>query len=142
MAEKDRIKIVLDKKEFELFERGELKIDIDTPFEVVNYSNACNEKIKELRINHGLSQSDLAKILGITQQEYWRYEQDGYAVNISKIASLAVFYNVSIDWISGCHPIQKKFYNDKSELTCRFLNQIENGVEAYKKAKKESKAKK
>lgn len=71
-----------------------------------------NRKIKELREEYALTQTELAKILGITQKEYWRMEQEGVSVNILKLAQIAMFYNVSIDWFSGYHPERKPFFND------------------------------
>lgn len=73
----------------------------------------CNSNIKKLRVENGLTQNDLANYLNITQKEYWRYEQDGYSVNILMLAQIAIFYNVSLDWISGWHPTKKPFFHDE-----------------------------
>lgn len=71
-----------------------------------------NRRIKELRLENGLSQNDLANILDISQKEYWRCEQDGYSMNITRLAEIAIFYNVSIDWLSGYCPERKPFFNE------------------------------
>ena len=68
-----------------------------------------NERIKELRKENGLTQNDLANVLNISQKEYWRYEQNGYSPHIFKLAFLALFYNVSLDWISGFNEEKKPF---------------------------------
>ena len=68
-----------------------------------------NSRIKELRKENGLTQVDMAKILEITQKQYWLYEQDGYLLNILNIGFIAMFYNVSIDWLSGLCKMRKPF---------------------------------
>lgn len=76
---------------------------------IVEKIGTANANIKELRLENGLTQAEVAKVLNISQREYWRYEQDGYSVNILTLAKLAVFYNISLDWISGAYPIRKSF---------------------------------
>ncbi len=73
---------------------------------------STNAKIKKLRTDNELTQKELADVLKLSQREYWRYEKEGYSVNIFKLAQIAVFYNVSIDWLSGFHPEPKAFYAD------------------------------
>ncbi len=68
-----------------------------------------NKRIKELRLENGLTQTEVANALEVSHREYWRYEQDGYSPNILKIAQVAIFYNVSIDWLSGFLDIKKPF---------------------------------
>lgn len=72
--------------------------------------NVTNERIKEIRLEHGLTQVEVANVLNVSQREYWRYEQRGYSVNILFLAQLAIFYNVSLDWFSGYYPTKKPFY--------------------------------
>ena len=74
-----------------------------------------NNKIKELREEHGLSQTQLAKVFGITQKEYWRMEQDGVSINILRLAQVAIFYNISIDWFSGYYPNRKPFFENQEK---------------------------
>ena len=73
---------------------------------------SVNAKIKKLRVDNGLTQTELANVLKLSQREYWRYEKEKYAVNFFKISQIAVFYNVSLDWLSGFNPEQKPFYSD------------------------------
>lgn len=80
-------------------------------------SSGVNARIKEIRLEHGFSQQDIANVLDVSQREYWRWEQDGYAVNILRLAELAIFYNVSLDWFSGYHITKKPFYESQKE-TC------------------------
>ncbi len=88
----------------------------------------CNSRIKELRIENGLTQTDLARILGTSQREYWRLEQGGYKIPPSKFFQLAIFYNVSLDYIFGIIDEKKKI-TDKPTSCNDFV------LEDVKKAK-------
>lgn len=59
-----------------------------------------NEKIRYLRERKGLTQEDVAKLLDTTQQQYSRYE-NGTEMPYSLLIKLALFYNVSTDYILG-----------------------------------------
>ena len=60
-----------------------------------------NEIIRELREDNDLTQSDIAKLLGTTQQVYSRYEKGENEMPIRHIITLCKFYNVSADYILG-----------------------------------------
>ena len=60
-----------------------------------------NEIIRELREDNDLKQSDIAKLLGTTQQVYSRYEKGENEMPIRHIITLCKFYNVSADYILG-----------------------------------------
>lgn len=62
---------------------------------------AWNERIRELREDSDLKQSDIAKILGTTQQVYSRYENGINEMPIKHLITLCRFYNVSADYILG-----------------------------------------
>ena len=62
---------------------------------------AWNVIIRELREDHDLKQSDIAKILGTTQQVYSRYENGINEMPIKHLITLCKFYNVSADYILG-----------------------------------------
>ena len=68
-----------------------------------------NGKIKELRLENGLTQVELANVLDVSQKEYWRYEQFGYSLSILRLTAIAMFYNVSIDWFTGYCETKKPF---------------------------------
>ncbi len=56
-------------------------------------------RLRELRENKNLTQSDIAKLLKITQQQYSEYELGIRIIPLKKIIILADFYNVSIDYL-------------------------------------------
>lgn len=59
------------------------------------------QRIRDLREDRDLKQEDIAKILGIAQTQYSRYELGKNMMTIDKYIKLALFYNVSLDYIAG-----------------------------------------
>ena len=57
--------------------------------------------IRELREDRDLTQSDIAKVLGTTQQVYSRYEKGINEMPMRHIITLCKFYQVSADEILG-----------------------------------------
>lgn len=57
--------------------------------------------LRELREDHDLKQSDVAKLLGTTQQVYSRYEQGINEIPIHHLITLCRYYKVSADYILG-----------------------------------------
>ncbi len=58
-------------------------------------------RIKDLREDHDLSQSQLAKVIKTTQQQYSKIETGISDISGEKLKLLAQFYNVSADYILG-----------------------------------------
>ena len=59
------------------------------------------EIMRELREDRDLKQSDIAKVLGTTQQVYSRYEMGINEMPIRHLITLCRYYNVSADYILG-----------------------------------------
>lgn len=59
------------------------------------------QKIKELRIDRDLKQSEIATAIGTTQQYYGQYELGKRRIPADHIATLCKFYGVSADYILG-----------------------------------------
>lgn len=58
-------------------------------------------RIKELRQEKGLSQGDLAKHFGISQQTVSSYEKGIREPDITTLKKLADFFHVSLDYLLG-----------------------------------------
>lgn len=71
-------------------------------------------RLKELRTENKLKQSDVAEKLFITQTGYSNYENGRTEPNIEMLCKLADLYNVSIDYLIG---------RDKTFLTFERYNQ-------------------
>ena len=56
-------------------------------------------RLKEIREDNDLYQKDIAKILGVTQQQYNKYELGINAIPLEKIYILANYYKTSIDYL-------------------------------------------
>lgn len=59
------------------------------------------EKLRELREGQDLKQSDVALVLGTTQQVYSRYENGINELPLRHLITLCGFYRVSADVILG-----------------------------------------
>ncbi len=57
--------------------------------------------IRELREDRDLTQSQIAEVLGTTQQVYSRYEKGENEIPVRHIITLCKFYNISADYILG-----------------------------------------
>ena len=64
---------------------------------------------RELREDHDYSQSDIASVLGISQQHYSKYETGEYELPLRHFITLAEHYGVSADYLIGrCSYGEKK----------------------------------
>ncbi|MBR5527977.1 MAG: helix-turn-helix transcriptional regulator [Clostridia bacterium] len=59
------------------------------------------EKLKTLRKELGMTQSDIGEILGIMQTVYSRYERGAATIPVEFLLKLSDLYNVSTDYILG-----------------------------------------
>lgn len=57
------------------------------------------KRIRDLREDKDLTQTDIAKYLHISQRTYSRYENDERSIPIEVLAKLADFHNTSIDYL-------------------------------------------
>ena len=65
------------------------------------------QRIRDLREDHDLSQTDIAKILDMKQQQYSNYESGRREIPVHHLITLADYYNVSIDYLVGRTNITK-----------------------------------
>jgi transcriptional regulator with XRE-family HTH domain len=65
------------------------------------------KRLKELRIEKGYTQQELAFILRIRQEQYSKYESGKRELPIHHLISLCCLYRVSADYILGI----EKFVN-------------------------------
>jgi len=66
-------------------------------------------RIKDIREDNDLRQSDVAEKLNITRQQYQRYESGVTPVPVDVLIKLSQIYNVSVDYLLGLTD-QKKPY--------------------------------
>ena len=65
-------------------------------YEVMKFEN-----IRSLRIDRGLTQKQVAELLGISQNTYSQYEIGVLNYPVEALMKLADFYNVSVDYLLG-----------------------------------------
>ena len=56
-------------------------------------------RLRDLREDHDMKQTDVAGILGIQQTVYSRYERGAQNIPLEHLLKLADYYKVSVDWI-------------------------------------------
>ncbi len=60
-----------------------------------------NLRIRELRKRNGLTQSEVAKALLCDQSLYSRYERGMRSLPLETAVRLALYYDVSLDYLTG-----------------------------------------
>ncbi len=68
-----------------------------------------NERIREIRENHFLTQQKVADLLHLAQRTYADYESGKTRIPIDNLLILARFYNVSMDYITGASNIKAEY---------------------------------
>ena len=63
--------------------------------------NLFSVRLKELRLQHGFSQEELAEQIGIKQNSYSDWENGKCKPNYEKLEKIADFFGVSLDWLFG-----------------------------------------
>lgn len=68
------------------------------------------QRLKDLREDNDKTQEEIATLLGISRQHYSLYERGLRELPMHHFVTLAKYYNVSLDYISGILQIPKKLY--------------------------------
>lgn len=89
-------------------------------------------RLKEIRKNEKLTQSDIAKKLNIPLMTYNNYENEKTEPTIDTLCKLADYYGVTLDYLVG-----REFSNELGYLTQtqKMLLQIINELTEYNQAK-------
>ena len=92
-------------------------------------------RIKDLREDHDLKQSDVAKILNISQVSYGRYELGISEPTIESLIKLADFYNVSLDYLVGRSKTKENYVLVPEDLFVKLTSVIKE-IDSSVKIKK------
>ncbi|MBQ3483466.1 MAG: helix-turn-helix transcriptional regulator [Clostridia bacterium] len=68
------------------------------------------KRLKDLREDHDLTQSDIAALLGTTRQQVGKWEAGIQMMGVDKYIRLATYYNVSTDYLLGLTDTPKKLH--------------------------------
>jgi transcriptional regulator with XRE-family HTH domain len=69
------------------------------------------QRLRDLREDKDLTQEAVAKLLGTAREQYNKYELGKQEIPFHHVITLARFYNVSIDYISGIKDVPEKLFN-------------------------------
>ena len=91
------------------------------------------KRIKDLRIDHDLSQQNIADILQISRQYYTRYECGQVEIPVRHLITLAKFYKVSLDYLVGLSDNSQKQESSSniSKNDIMFLNEAKKLFKEY-----------
>lgn len=70
-----------------------------------------SEKLRQLRLEKGVSQKELARVLSLTDMSISRYEHGIAEPSIDTIIKIAAYFNVSIDYLLGLNTAMTDFYD-------------------------------
>lgn len=59
------------------------------------------KRVRDLREDHDLNQTEVAKMLGMSQTGYSKYETGENDIPTNVLIKLAVFYDTSVDYLLG-----------------------------------------
>jgi len=83
--------------------------------------------LKTLRKKKGLTQTEIAKMLGISQNSYSYWESDKVKIDNQSLQKLADYYGVSTDYLLGRDEIPAFIASDKyKDLHVAFTKGLEN----------------
>ena len=60
-----------------------------------------NERLRQLRIENGLTQEQVAAKLSMAYRNYQRLEAKNNTPNFANLLQIADYYDVSVDWLMG-----------------------------------------
>ncbi len=75
----------------------------------MRYEKLKYERIRDLRIDGGHTQQDMADYLHIKQNTYSQYELGVLNYPVDAVCKLADFYGVSVDYLLGRTDIRKPY---------------------------------
>lgn len=66
------------------------------------------KNLKKLRLEKGISQQQLAEIIGVSQQSIYKYEAQNVEPDLFILTSLADYFSTSVDYLIGHSDIRHK----------------------------------
>ncbi len=89
-----------------------------------------SEKIKTLRTSHGINQIELAKNIGVTKQCVSNWENDNIQPSIDMLVKLALFFNVSTDYLLGLETERKLSVQGLTEQQIAHISMLVDDLKA------------
>ena len=96
-----------------------------------------HQRLRDMREDHDLTQTQAGKIIGISQSDYGKYERGEMMMGIDKYIKFARYYNVSLDYLCGILDTPEPLLRGtKPPKASPRLNEDEKLLEAYHRAGK------
>lgn len=70
------------------------------------------KRLKDVREDNDLTQSDIAELLGTTRQQVSKWENGTQMMGVDKYIKLAQHYNVSVDYLLGLIDVPRKLITE------------------------------
>lgn len=86
------------------------------------------EKIKTLRMNKGISQVEIARILGVTKQSVSNWENENIMPSIDMLIKIANYFSVSTDFLLGLSEKHTLNTEGLSELQVAHIQTLINDI--------------
>lgn len=97
-----------------------------------------NERLKILRLENGITQKDLGKMIGVGRTTISEYESGKIVPKQDGLIKIAEYFNVSVDYLTGVSDISQEIKESKLPKTdlnidirlkqlIRLLNIVNNG---------------
>lgn len=67
------------------------------------------QRLRDLREDHDLKQTDIADYLHISQRTYSHYETDSRSIPLEQLIRLAVYYETSLDYLANLTDYKKPY---------------------------------
>ncbi|WP_373777641.1 helix-turn-helix domain-containing protein [Glaesserella sp.] len=84
-----------------------------TKFVATDVDLAIGKRIVQRRKEIGLSAEVLAEQIGVSQQQFSRYERGATKINVSHLANIAVILNTPISWFFADSKADNLTFSDK-----------------------------
>lgn len=96
--------------------------------------NITMKRLRELRLEHNLTQKELAKNIGSTDKNIWAYEKGNATPPADVLISYAKFFNVTVDYLLGLEDdFGAKSYNVSSVDSPQLTSEERQLVEDFRK---------
>lgn len=91
-----------------------------------------NERLRLLRTSRGLSQSDLAKFLGISKSSVNMYERGEREPGLETLEAIGDFFNVDMDYLHGKSDVENRYRIDTASPTSNDKMTLGELIENYR----------
>lgn len=83
-----------------------------------------NDRLRHLRVDNGKEKEELATYLSISLDSYNRYERGTRQPDVESLVKLAIFYNVTLDFLLGRDELEMPVPNRDELISYRDLVEL------------------